>query len=244
MHYLTKTELRGLFQVVYNANRNHHLALVAALWHGMRVSELINLRGTDVTDDGAVIVRRLKGSRTTLQPVRRDDDPLFDETPIVALAQERKTLRLFPVSRQHFDRLIKQYGANAGIHPDKLHMHALKHSVAMLLWDATGTSGSSRAIWDTRLPALRSATWQRRTHVRHKLHSPVSDSKGEIMDVTANNIAEGICLAVERLAFGYFIVCALCYVASIARDVLKDARAKRRQAKSSFDLRSYIGMGK
>lgn len=141
MHYLTKAELRGLFQVAYDHNRNHHLALVAALWHGMRVSELINLRGTDVTADGDVIVRRLKGSNTTMQPMRRDPDPLFDESPILELAQQRQTLRLFPISRQHFDRLIKQYGAEAGIHSDKLHMHALKHSVAMLLWDVTGNLG-------------------------------------------------------------------------------------------------------
>lgn len=68
-------------------------------------------------------------------------DPLFDESPLLELARERKGLRLFEVSRQHFDRLIKQYGAEAGIHPDKLHMHSLKHSVAMLLWDATGNLG-------------------------------------------------------------------------------------------------------
>jgi integrase/recombinase XerD len=141
MHYLTKDELRRLFQAAYNRDREYHLALVVALWHGMRVSELINLRGTDVTADGNVIVRRLKGSKTTMQPVRRDSDPLFDESPLLALAQERRGLRLFEVSRQHFDRLIKLYGIEAGIHPDKLHMHSLKHSVAMLLWDVTGNLG-------------------------------------------------------------------------------------------------------
>jgi integrase/recombinase XerD len=141
MHYLTKDELRRLFEVAYTRNRRYHLALVTALWHGMRVSELNSLRGTDVTADGFVIVRRLKGSNTTAQPIRRDPDPLFDETPILALAQERRGLRLFETTRQHFDRLIKQYGAEAGIHADKLHMHALKHSVAMLLWDVTGNLG-------------------------------------------------------------------------------------------------------
>ena len=140
MHYLSKDELRRLFQVAYDANRTHHLALVTALWHGMRVSELNNLRGTDVTADGQVIVRRLKGSNVTMQPIRRDADPLFDETPLLKLAQERKSLRLFEISRQHFDRLVKQYGAEAGIHPDKCHMHALKHSIAMVLWSATGGS--------------------------------------------------------------------------------------------------------
>ena len=141
MHYLTKDELRQLFQVAYTRNRRYHLALVTALWHGMRVSELNNLRGSDITPDGKLIVRRLKGSNESLQPIRRDVDPLFDESPIIELARERKTLRLFEVSRQHFDRLIKMYGAEAGIHPDKLHMHALKHSIAMLLWDATTNVG-------------------------------------------------------------------------------------------------------
>src|SRR3569623_1999768 len=141
MHYLTKDELRRLFDVAYKRNRRYHLALVTALWHGMRVSELNNLRGTDITSDGHVIVRRLKGSNTTLQRIRRDSDPLFDESPIVELARERGALRLFEVTRQHFDRLIKQYGSEAGIHPDKCHMHALKHSVALLLWDATNSLG-------------------------------------------------------------------------------------------------------
>ena len=141
MQYLTKDELRRLFHVAYTRNRRYHLALVTALWHGMRVSELNNLRGTDVTADGQVIVRRLKGSHTTHQPIRRDADPVFDESPILALAQECGPRRLFEVSRQHFDRLVKAYGAEAGIHPDKLHMHALKHSVAMLLWDVTGNLG-------------------------------------------------------------------------------------------------------
>lgn len=141
MHYLSKDELRRLFQVAYARNRKHHLAMVVALWHGMRISELVNLRGTDVTPDGQVIVRRVKGSNTTMQPIRRDADPVFDESRIIALARERRGLRLFPISRQHFDRLIKLYGAEAGIHASKLHMHSLKHSTAMLLWDATQNLG-------------------------------------------------------------------------------------------------------
>lgn len=140
MTYLSKDELRKLFQVAYDRNREHHLALLVAYWHGARVSELANLRGTDV-DNGNVIVRRLKGSLTTVQAIHRDSNPLLDETPLLELARERKSLRLFPVHRSHFDRLIKQYGAEAGIHPDKCHMHSLKHSVAMTLWDVTKDLG-------------------------------------------------------------------------------------------------------
>jgi len=134
MTYLTKDELRRLFQAAFNHSREHHLALVACLWHGARVSELINLRGDDVTADGQVIIRRLKGSNTTVQPIRKDDDVLFDETPLLALAQERKSLRLFPYCRSYFNVLMKKYGIMAGIHKSKLHIHALKHSLAMMLW--------------------------------------------------------------------------------------------------------------
>jgi integrase len=141
MFYLSKPQLRALFQAAYDRNRSHHLALLTAFVHGMRVSELNNLRGTDITPNGEIIVRRLKGSRTTIQLIRVDNDVLFDERPLIALAQEKKTLRLFEISRQHFDRLIKKYGALAGIHPDRCHMHAMKHSCAMTVWDATGSLG-------------------------------------------------------------------------------------------------------
>jgi integrase/recombinase XerD len=141
MQYLSKQELRALFEVAYRRNRHYHLALCVALWHGCRVSEINNLRGTDVTPDGSIIIRRLKGSNTSTQPIHRDADPVFDESPVIELAQERKCLRLWEVSRQRFDQVIKEFGAEAGIHPSKLHMHSLKHSCAMLLWDRTQSLG-------------------------------------------------------------------------------------------------------
>lgn len=153
MYYLSKEELRRLFQVAYNRNRRYHLALVTMLHHGMRVSELVNLRGTDITADGQVIVRRLKGSNTTLQAIRPDADPLFDESPLVELARERKGRRLFEVTRQHIHRLIREYGAEAGIHPDKCHPHSLKHSCAMLVWDATNNLGQLQSYLGHKSPS-------------------------------------------------------------------------------------------
>jgi integrase len=140
VEYLDRSELRRLFQVAYDHNRLHHLALVVGLWHGCRVSELVALKGTDIVD-GQVVIRRLKGSKSTVQPIHKDADPLFDETPVLTMAQKNPG-RLFPFSRQRFDVVIKKYGALAGIHPDKLHSHATcKHSIAMLIWDATQSVG-------------------------------------------------------------------------------------------------------
>ena len=139
--YLERSELARLFQVAYNANGIQHLAFVTALWHGLRVSELNQLRGTNV-HDGQIEIRRLKGSNASLQDIHYDpDDPLFDESPIIELARMRGTNRLFPWSRQYFDRLIKAYGVRAGLHPGKAHMHSLKHSLAMMIWDESKSLG-------------------------------------------------------------------------------------------------------
>jgi len=57
MQYLNRMELRRLFQVAYQHNRLHHLALCVGFWHGLRVSELIQIRGWDI-QDGQLSVRR------------------------------------------------------------------------------------------------------------------------------------------------------------------------------------------
>ena len=146
MEYLNKAELNNLFQIAHNRNGIHHLAFVTALWHGLRVSELNALRGPDVSRSGELIIHRLKGSKGSIQPFHYDVNPLFDESPIVSLAAMRGSDRLYPYSRQYLDRMIKLYGIQAGIHPKKLHMHVLKHSVAMLLWGQTHDLGQIQGL--------------------------------------------------------------------------------------------------
>lgn len=140
MEYLTKNELRRLFQVAYERNRTHHLAMVVGLWHGLRVSEIVAIEGSHIVD-GQLSVKRLKRSKATLQPIHVDADPLFDESPLIELAAQNKG-RLFAFSRQRMDEFVKAYGALAGLHPDKRHTHAIcKHSLAMLLWSETNSLG-------------------------------------------------------------------------------------------------------
>jgi integrase/recombinase XerD len=143
MEYLNKDELRRLFRVAYERNRNHHLFLIVTLWHGLRVSEAIQIRATDICD-GQLSVSRLKKSKATCQPIHRDADPLFDESPLLTMAASdpaTSNSKLFPFSRQRADQFIRRYAQLAGIHPSKAHMHALKHSMAMLLWDKTQSLG-------------------------------------------------------------------------------------------------------
>jgi integrase len=135
MQYLDKKELIRLFTVARDSNPQHHLAMLVGFLHGLRVSETLAIRGRDIAD-GKLAVRRLKKSRSTLHDLLIDADPLFDESPLIELA-ESTSGELFPWSRQYMDRMIKQYARVAGIHPDKAHYHVLKHSVCVLLWKET-----------------------------------------------------------------------------------------------------------
>jgi len=139
MTYLTKEELRRLFQAAYTHNRMHHLFLVTVLWHGLRVSEGIHIAGADIADS-QLSTARLKRSKATLQPIHLDADPLFDGSPLIDMAKINPG-RLFNFSRQRADQFIKRYADIAGIHPTKAHMHSLKHSIAMMIWDKTHSLG-------------------------------------------------------------------------------------------------------
>ena len=126
MQFLEKSELRRLFQVAYEHDRTHHLFLVVSLWHATRVSETLSIKGANVCD-GQLSIKRLKKGHATCQPIHRDADVLFDESPLLAAAAQNPN-RLFRFSRQWADCFIKKYCALAGIHSDKAHMHALRHS--------------------------------------------------------------------------------------------------------------------
>jgi len=136
MEYLTCEELVRLFKVARDRNKLHHIAMLVGLLHGLRVSEMLAIRGRDVCD-GKLSVKRLKKSRATLHALRVDSDPLFDESPLLELAQAFPNAKLFPWSRQYMDVIIKRYGALAGLHPSKLHFHVLKHSICVMLWHET-----------------------------------------------------------------------------------------------------------
>lgn len=143
MEYFTKPELVRLLGEAYKSNKMHHLAMLVTLTHGLRVSEVVGKKGIKGSNifDNQIRVKRLKGSNKTIQTLRHDSDPLFDETPLIELSKEKKESPLFPWSRQYSDQLIKKYGKAAGINPDKLNWHTFKHSTAMLLWDETKSLG-------------------------------------------------------------------------------------------------------
>lgn len=83
--------------------------------------------------DGFLIVKRLKGSDKTTQPLVYDRNPLLNERAAVAkILKNAKPLQsLFPISRLRFWQLMQRYAAAAGIPKHLAHPHILKHSIAM-----------------------------------------------------------------------------------------------------------------
>jgi type 1 fimbriae regulatory protein FimB len=125
MKSLTHDELDALLDVARSKSAADYLMLLVTFNHGLRASEVINLTRDNVVA-GNLTVQRLKGSKKTSQPLLPAERAL-----LLARAAETDG-RLFPMCRMTFWRRMQEYGTAAGIHPDKLHPHILKHACGKL----------------------------------------------------------------------------------------------------------------
>jgi integrase len=128
-HHLTREEMKILLEAV--PSTRNRLMLLVGYNHGLRVSELTNLKGSDIRD-GYVAVKRLKGSLKTIQPYVQHSDPTFNEAP--GLQELARTVgareRLFPMTPNGVAKLMQRTGARVGLPRHKLFPHNLKHSIA------------------------------------------------------------------------------------------------------------------
>lgn len=133
--YLTVAEKDALFSVIKSPRDRCIFRLVYA--RGLRSSEPGQLQMTDWNEkDGLLFVRRGKNSicreyrltreemkemRAWLRVRGRGPGPLF---PSQKGAREGN----LGIHRNQLDRLFREYCRQAGIRPEKAHMHVLKHS--------------------------------------------------------------------------------------------------------------------
>lgn len=122
MKSLTRDELARLLDVAEQISHEDALLIRVIFNHGLRVSEALALTDADIVG-GHLIVKRLKGSKRTTQPL------LPDEQELTSLRG-----RFFNICRRTFDRRMKAYGTKAGISIIKLHAHALKHTTGRLAY--------------------------------------------------------------------------------------------------------------
>jgi type 1 fimbriae regulatory protein FimB/type 1 fimbriae regulatory protein FimE len=125
--YLTEDEVERLIKAAPTP-RDRAMILVGYT-HGLRVSELVNLRWNQISfDTGRIAVKRLKGSEHGEHVLRGRE--------IRALRALKRTQPIgsqfvflsyqgAPMTRQAFDKMLRAAGTKAGI-PD-VHAHLLRH---------------------------------------------------------------------------------------------------------------------
>ncbi len=131
MEYLTRDELYKLLTEARRKSERDWLMLLVAYRHGLRASEVVSLNASNFGDDH-ITLQRLKSGGRLRELLVTDSDPLLDE--VEAIKQRIMQVgsgRLFPITRNQLWRLMRQYGAAAGIGRHKLHPHVLKHSIAI-----------------------------------------------------------------------------------------------------------------
>jgi integrase len=136
--YLTQDEMRRLLGVI-ESKRDKALFLTAYR-HGLRASEIGLLQRTDVDFKRLRLrVHRVKGSISAEYPMQPD---LAKALRSYIRSRKDDSPYLFP-SRRHLlidrttlHKLMRRYGQQAKLPPEKQHFHCLKHSIATHLLDA------------------------------------------------------------------------------------------------------------
>ncbi|MDR3506241.1 MAG: tyrosine recombinase [Acidocella sp.] len=139
--YLSEAEVTALFGAARELSGLKGLKAVAGLEilyaTGLRVSELLALKGEALSTDAQMLLIKGKGGRERMVPLSA---PAKDAAAALreATAEKKPVPRyLFsgrdprePMTRQGFALLLKQVAVKAGLDPERLSPHVLRHSFA------------------------------------------------------------------------------------------------------------------
>jgi integrase len=142
MQHLEPVEVLATLRAARAKGAREWAMVLVAYKHGMRASEVCNLRMDEVDlKNGNIVIKRLKGSlRTTQAVTEHRGEPLLNEHR--ALREWLRKRRpdgsdyLFTsqkggrIHRSQFFRLFRGLAIEACLPPEKRHPHALKHSLA------------------------------------------------------------------------------------------------------------------
>lgn len=140
-NFLTEAEVKRFLDAARQSRHGvrDHAMMLMAFRHGLRVSELIDMRLKDIDLETArLYVRRKKGSLSTHQPIEGDElrclrawlrvrDMRGDARSSYLFLSERG-----PMTRQAFNYLVAQAGKRAKLRAH-VHPHMLRHSTGYYL---------------------------------------------------------------------------------------------------------------
>jgi type 1 fimbriae regulatory protein FimB len=140
-NFLTEAEMESFLKAARKGRHGirNFAILLLAYRHGLRVSELVNMRIADVDlDTGRLFVRRCKGSLSTSQPLDGDEIRALRawlrqrinapccNSPLFFLTERG------PMTRQAFNYISAEIGKHARLNI-KVHPHMLRHSCGFAL---------------------------------------------------------------------------------------------------------------
>lgn len=136
--FLTEEEIRHLLVAAKQSKygTRDHLMILMAFRHAFRVSELIDVRISDLDlEVGRIFVRRLNQGTSTIQPIPGDE--LRAIRALLRLRGEAGSPYLFlgergPFTRQAVNYIVRQAGERAGF-GFRVHPHMLRHSTGYYL---------------------------------------------------------------------------------------------------------------
>ena len=140
-NFLTANEMKKFLEAARKGRHGvrDHCLMLTAYRHGLRVSELIDIRLKDLDFDSArIYVRRLKGSLSTHQPIEGDElRSLRAWLKIRENYPNSSSNYLFlsergPLTRQAVNYLVEQIGKRAKL-GFKVNPHMLRHSTGYYL---------------------------------------------------------------------------------------------------------------
>ena len=135
--YLSETEVDALLAAAAARPGRAGLTAAAALetlyCSGLRVSELLALRRTAVAGSAELLVVRGKGGKERLVPMSaaayRTVAALLADAPPSAYVFPGRAARM-PMTRQGFGLMVKHAALAAGLDPERVSPHVLRHSFA------------------------------------------------------------------------------------------------------------------
>jgi len=143
MKALTPEEVLRILKVASESKRNLAMILLAYR-HGMRASEVCNLKLSDIDlKNGEITIRRLKGSLKTTQSLSDlAGQPLLSEKRVLrAWLTERHDASEYvftsqkggKLDRTAFWKMFQSVAERAGLPKDRRHPHCLKHALGFAL---------------------------------------------------------------------------------------------------------------
>jgi site-specific recombinase XerD len=138
--FLTRTEVRALLRAARRSPRygaRNHAMILLAYRHGLRASELVELRVADVDLEAATLYcRRRKGSTSSVHPMKADEVRAIER--VLRDRASRGTDYVFAsergarLTRNGFWRVVSEAGKRAGL-PISVYTHHLRHACGYYL---------------------------------------------------------------------------------------------------------------